>query len=194
MTRRLLWSCLVWGALACLSVRETEGNRSVHPGSAGMEIQQLIRSFSGQWAIEFTIEPSKSLPKGGQGHGTELWRSGPGGLSLIEEYESQGDDGSNIGHGIFWFEESHHHFQVLWCANDVPSGCMAISEGATWKDGELVLQHRWESRGKVHIMKEVFSEIKAGSFSQTVYMGDGSGNLEVQYKIRATRKKQESHD
>src|SRR4051794_12134787 len=44
------------------------------------ELQKAIDAFAGSWTIE------EEYPPGGKGHGSEVWRAGPGNLSLIYEY------------------------------------------------------------------------------------------------------------
>jgi len=184
MTQGVLLTLLLWGVLDHTSAPDAETSRS----SGSQELREVTRALSGAWNIEFTISPNEALPKGGKGRGIEVWHAGPGALSLIEDYHSQGDDGESTGHGIFWFDDDLHRFQVVWCANDVPSGCMAISDGATWKRGQLALQHRWQSNGAEHIMKEVFSDISPTSFTQTVYTGTDPRSLTVQYVIHASKR------
>jgi len=62
---------------------------SSHPG-----IDKLIRSLSGSWSLSLRFAPSGKMPKGGSGSGEETFHAGPGGLSVIEEYHSTGDDAS----------------------------------------------------------------------------------------------------
>ena len=187
MTLRILLSVTVIAALSWSSAPHERGHRDASSNLPGAALQQVTHALSGDWNIEFVIAPSSIFPKGGRGRGTEKWRPGPAGLSLIEEYHSQGDDGENSGHGIFWFDDCLGRFLVLWCANDVPQGCLTLSEGATWKNGQLSLQHREESQGTVQLMKEVFSDITPTSFTQTIYVGSASDNLVAQYVIKAAR-------
>jgi hypothetical protein len=186
--RRLVFPFLLCLAIACSSRRDTGASANPRPDTVDKAMRQAVNSFSGHWDIDFTIKPNAALPKGGKGRGTELWKAGPGGLSLIEEYHSSGDDGDSSGHGIFWFDQSLQRFQVLWCANDVPTGCMLLSEGAVWNNDQLVLQHRWTSEGRQRMLREVFSDITPSSFTQTVYAGNAEASLEIEYVIRARKR------
>jgi hypothetical protein len=64
---------------------------------AQAEINKLIRAFGGSWFIQLSFAPSEQMPKGGSGNGEEIWRAGPGGNSLIEEYHSTGAGGEVSG-------------------------------------------------------------------------------------------------
>src|SRR6266566_6631414 len=69
------------------------------------EIERLVKAFSGAWSIALKIEPNESKPKGGRGQGEEVWKPGPGGLSLIEDYHSMGDEGEIYGLGVAWWDK-----------------------------------------------------------------------------------------
>ena len=189
MKRKLVLSALlIWKIGTCFSAREIESKPYAVFDSSGKEMEQLIHSFSGNWFIEFAITPTEGLPKGGKGQGQETWKPGPGKLSLIEEYHSRGDDGDNAGQGVFWWDEKLHRYQVLWCANDVPGGCVLISDGASWQGNQLVLLNQWESGGKKQMLKEVFSDITPTTFTQTIYQGENSGTLRPVFICRAKKK------
>lgn len=64
------------------------------------EMQRLVNSLSGTWSISEQYEPSERMPNGGVGEGEEVWRSGPGGLSLIEEYHSKNAFGKISGRTV----------------------------------------------------------------------------------------------
>jgi hypothetical protein len=64
------------------------------------EIKRLVDLFSGTWSITLEMPPSAGAPKGADGgKGEEVWRPGPGALSLIEDYHSKGVEGEISGIG-----------------------------------------------------------------------------------------------
>jgi hypothetical protein len=155
--------------------------------STDTAMKQFVRSLSGKWSIQFEISATADLPKGGTGHGEEVWKSGPGDLSFIEEYHSVGDEGEITGRGTFWWDEHLHRIQVLWCANYLPGGCEIMSEGASWDGNRLILKNRWESGGKTHFVKEVFSDISSTSFTQTIFQGESFEKLNITYVFHARK-------
>jgi hypothetical protein len=157
------------------------------PNSAHTEMQHLVRSLSGEWSIEFRVNPSDALRKGGSGRGHEVWKSGPGGMSFVEEYQSTGDEGDITGRATFWWDEHFQRIQVLWCANYLPGGCEMMSEGASWDGNHLVLGNRWDSGGRTHFLREIFSDILPTSFTQTIYQGESLEKLSVTHVFRATK-------
>jgi len=62
------------------------------------QVQKLLKSLSGTWSIT-EYDPSKT-PSIGVGHGREIWRPGPGGLSMIEEFHTTGRAGEVVGMAV----------------------------------------------------------------------------------------------
>jgi hypothetical protein len=180
MTRGIAFAIFLFGGMF---ISEIETSPNLPP-----QMERFPQSLAGDWSIEFTVNPTEALPKGGIGHGDEVWKPGPGGLSFIEEYRSVGDEGEITGSGVYWWDEHLNRIQVLWCANYLLSGCEIMSEGASWEDDRLILKNRWESAGRTHFVKEVFSDISATSFTQTIFQGESFEKLKPVYVFHAKRK------
>ena len=151
------------------------------------EIQHLIKAFSGTWSIVLKTDPNYQLPKGGTGHGEVVWRPGPGGLSLIEEYYSTGDEGELSGLGVVWWDKGVQKYQVLWCDSSAP-GCASLRGGARWENAQLVASDDSEKAGKQAALREVFSKTTRNSYTQTIYVGEAANALKRVLTIAATRK------
>jgi hypothetical protein len=151
------------------------------------EIRRLVGALSGKWSITLNFEPTEGLPKGGGGKGEEVWRSGPGGLSLIEDYHSTGDEGEISGLGVVWWDNDAERYQVLWCDNGSPDGFVVIKHGAEWEGSQLVAVDEWLKDGKKITPKEVFSDFTPTSFKQTLYQGESGGELKKFISILATK-------
>jgi hypothetical protein len=182
MTRGTALAIFLFGGLF---VSHIETSPSSHA-----QMQHFAQSLTGNWSIEFTANPSDTLPKGGVGHGSEEWKPGPGGLSFIEEYHSVGDEGEITGRGVYWWDEHLNRIEVLWCANYLPSGCEIVSDGGSWDGDRLILKNRWESAGKAHFVKEVFSDFSQTSFTQTIYQGESLEKLSLAYIFHAKKTSQ----
>jgi len=152
------------------------------------EMERLTKALSGSWCLTITLEPSEAMPKGGIGHGEEVWRSGPGGLSLIEDYHSTGDEGEITGMGVFWWDRDVRRFQVTWCDNTTSTGCSEMTKGASWDRDDLVLRNDWKHEGQQSVFKEVFSQIKENTFTQRLYQGESENRLKLLASIYARKK------
>jgi hypothetical protein len=160
----------------------TSPSATQHP-----EIRRLVRALSGKWSLTLHLEPTERLPKGGGGKGEEIWRSGPGGLSLIEDYHSTGDEGEISGLGVVWWDNDAQRYQVLWCDNGSPEGCAVIKQGAEWEGSQLVAVDEWLKDGKKITLKELFSDFTPTSFKQTLYQGESGGEFKQFISILATK-------
>src|SRR5262249_37089288 len=145
-----------------------QGSDTMTQPQPGLEMEKLVKTFSGTWSIAIKIEPNERMPKGGAGQGEEVWRPGPGRLSLIEEYHSSGDEGEFSGLGVAWWDKDTQRYQVMWCASDNPQGCIAMKHGAKWEGNQVIAEDESENAGKKFTFKEVFADITENSFTQTL--------------------------
>lgn len=153
----------------------------------GPEMRKLVSAFAGTWSIRERFEPSESMPGGGVGQGTEVYRPGPGGLSLIEEFHSKEPTGEASGLGLAWWDEKAKGYRAVWCDSSDPGGCVVMSRLANWEGDQFVLGDEFERMGKRFSFKEVFSDLTPTSFTQTLYQGEPGGELKAFMTIRATR-------
>jgi hypothetical protein len=65
---------------------QTTGMKPTQPAQA---IQTLTRALAGSWRTSETYERTEPTPNGGTGEGEAVWRQGPGGFTLLEEYQSK---------------------------------------------------------------------------------------------------------
>jgi len=145
------------------------------PPQPGPEMVRLTKALAGTWSITFRREPSVQAPKGEIAKGEEVWRPGPGGFSLIEDYRSSGELGKHRGLEVAWWDEAARMYQVLWCDNAGPPACLMIKHGMNWEGDDLVARNEWREDGKTFVSKEVFSDITPRSFKQIVYEGESGG-------------------
>ena len=148
---------------------------------------QRLSTFLGTWAITYKLDPTAEMPSGDKGEGQEVYRPGPGGHSLIEEFHGKESTGNVSGLGTLWWEEGSHGYRTVWCDSLSHRGCTIMKEPARWKDGEFILGDQWEAMGKKFSFKEVFSEISPKSFTQTLYQGESGGELKRVMLIKAIK-------
>jgi hypothetical protein len=151
------------------------------------EMQRLFNAFLGAWRVIEKIEPSEALPGGGAGEGTEVYRAGPGGGSIIEELHLKQSTGEISGLGIGWWDQKGEGYKALWCDSENPAGCSLMAHLAKWEGDRFVLRDEFEKNGKKFEFKEVFSEIAPTSFTQTLYQGEAGKELTKLATIHATK-------
>ena len=103
---------------------------ALKPKQTNPEMQKLFNTFLGRWSVTEKIEPSETLPKDGTGQGEEVYKTGPGGVSLIEEIHLREGTGEISGLGVGWWDEKAKGFRALWCDSENPNGCIMMAHFA----------------------------------------------------------------
>src|SRR6266571_262263 len=150
------------------STRQPPGKRTPQPSP---EMQKLVNALSGTWSLREEYEHIDSMPGGGLGKGDVVWRPGPGGLSLIEDYHSKNPKGHVFGLSVTWWDEIAKGYWALWCADSLPTGCTVMARLAKWEGNQLVLGDEFASGGKKFTFKETVSDITPKTYTQTLYQG-----------------------
>jgi hypothetical protein len=151
------------------------------------EIVRLLQLLEGTWSIKDELAPNKDSPKGTTGIGTIIWRSGPGGFSVIEEFRSMQGGEDVTGLGEWWWDDAVNGYHTIWCDSTNPGGCIDFKNSVRWEDSKLVLQEDYEVKGKKFTFREEFSDFTSNKFTQTLFGGPVGGPLKVDEIIHATR-------
>jgi hypothetical protein len=185
MTRCVLYLC-TFCACICGSYAQNQPEKLKMPGP---DVQNLML---GVWSIKATYAPTPEIPNGGTSEGTEIWRPGPGGLSVIEEKHEESAKGKSDGFSIGWWDEQAGGQRFVWCANDVPQGCVVPKNVAKWEGDRLVFREDTQKGGRQITHAEIFSDIKPNSFTQVLQEGEAGKPLKNTVTISAKRKSQTS--
>lgn len=127
------------------------------------EMQKLTKALSGKWTQVTKMETMGNMPAS-EAKGTATFYRGPGGLSLIEEFRSEGGAMGNFtGHGITYWDATAKNFTGLWCDSGSPSGCGPAGT-SNW-DGDKVVgfMEMPDPSGKMQKYRMTYSDIKPDS-------------------------------
>ena len=160
---------------------------AVNTGQPHPEMTKLINAMAGTWVTVLKFETSERYPKGAEGQGRQVWRSGPGGMSLIEDETASTPKGSWDGMSVTWWDNEGQGFRAIWCDNRQPNGCIVMHKLARWEGNEFVLGDEWVKDGKKVVYKEVCSDLTSNSFTLTSYMGESGQELKKTLTVRAKR-------
>jgi len=147
------------------------------PSSLGSEVepspemQRLIDAFRGNWVVRETFEVSASR-HGETRQGSASFRVGPG-LSLIEDYRSDGSAGSLRFLALLWWDQTAQAYRLLTCANN--DGC-SMRGTAKWEGKELANSWKQVIDGKTARFKDSFVDIQPSSF-RLVSEGSSGGKM-----------------
>jgi len=158
--------------------------------NAPAEMRSLIKAIAGKWSITEKFEPNEASPNGGVGDGEEVWRSGPGGFTLMEEERNRAPFGEVFLFALMWWDKSTNSFRGLLCNNSGPAACNVESfynSSLKWNGIQLVIDMEFPQKGKKMTWHEVFFDITPTSFTQTGNMGEAGGLLQRWVTIHATR-------
>jgi len=153
----------------------------------GPQMEKLLQVFEGTWTINEKLAPDPSAPNGTTGEGKIVWRHGPGGFSVIEDYMSKQGARQVTGLAVFWWDDAANGYRTIWCDSTNPGGCISFKNVARWEGAQLALVEDYEMNGRKFTFKEVFSDITPGTFTQTLYGGEAGGTMKVDQTIRATK-------
>ncbi len=156
------------------------------------QIEKLLKSLGGVWSIRESLAPQAPSSNGVTGKGEIVWRRGPGGFSVIEDYRSRQGSQDITGMGVFWWDEAAQGYRTIWCDSTNPGGCISFKNVVRWDGTELSLVENYESNGKKFTFKEVFNNVTPGTFTQTLYGGESGKDLKVDQTIEATRSTSET--
>jgi hypothetical protein len=152
------------------------------------QMERLIVALVGSWITEDIYEARDQASRPRLEHARESYRVGPTRLSLIEEYHGQDNAGKQWETGVFWWDGGVQGARVLWCDNSRPDiGCRILSGVGKWEGGNFVQTDVQEKSGKQIFRREVWSDFKPASFTQTIYQGETLGALRRVLTIKATR-------
>jgi hypothetical protein len=154
------------------------------------EMQSLTKAIAGRWSTEISYGPSGATSQGTVSHGEQVWRSGPGGFTLLEEERIGTASGEQFLLALHWWDKDAKQFKGLLCNNSGPGACSIdtyFNSSLVWDGKTLRIDLSFPQDGKKMLWHEVFSDFTSNSFTQTGDMGEVGGPLKRVLMIHATR-------
>jgi len=107
-------------------------------------------------------------------------RPGPGGLSLIGDYESHG---AHFGHLVVTWIPAEKVYKSYW--TDLLRPGVSVSTGK-WEGDKLVFTNIDESTGKKILNRDTYSDITPASFTDTLESGPVGGPMKRILTVKYT--------
>lgn len=148
------------------------------------EIERLINQLQGRWTTEEKHEASEMLPQGGTGKGQEQIRPGPGRLSLIAEYSSQGPMGEFSGIGLITWDASARVYRLHWTDNTNPALTVMTGKG---EGTDVVFTGSETMMGKKVYARHAITELTPNAFTYTIDTGTTAAQLKRAMTVKYTR-------
>lgn len=141
-------------------------------------MERLINIWAGRWTTVEIFEPSAEMPQGKQDKGAETMRPGPGGLSLIGDYESHG---ALFGHLVVTWIPQQKVYKSYWTDRTQPG--VSISTGK-WEGNKLVFTSIDESTSTKMLARDTYSDITPTSFTDTLESGPVGGPMKKALTVK----------
>ena len=133
----LLIALLILSATVVISLR-AESVETAQEGQApkpGPEMQKL-NFLIGTWDMQSEYEKSPMMPSGAKQNGWYKAQMGPGGFSVIADFEEDGPSGKSIGHEIISWDPNKKAYTVVVLGNGFPG---IVIGAAKWQGDDLVI-------------------------------------------------------
>jgi hypothetical protein len=116
------------------TVGETDAKAS--PTAADTRVppqMNLLYPRIGQWQATIRILPGPASPRGGLDEGIMTIKKGPGGFSIVQDFQSHGSSGPLVGQSYTWWDAASRSYRSVWCDN--MQGCTeftTVLHGNSW--------------------------------------------------------------
>ncbi|MEO6120053.1 MAG: DUF1579 family protein [Terriglobales bacterium] len=147
-------------------------------------MERLIKQLAGRWTTEEKHEPSEMMPQGGTGKGQEQIRPGPGKMSVIVEYSSQGPMGEFSGIGLILWDAAARVYRLHWTNNTNPA--LTVLTGK-WEGNDVVFTGSEMMVGKKVVTRHAITELTPNAFTYTIDTGQAAAQLKRTMTVKYTR-------
>ena len=164
MKKPLLSLAAIAVLLLSLDVRAQEKPTAPNDtaNSSRIEVYKLLRSFQGTWSVFESFQKGEFFPKGGARNGTAKITPGPGRLSLVEDYHSNGSAGKLDLLAVIWWDSTAKLYRPLICSGG--EGCV-VRGTLRWQGNTLINDYDEVIGGKKRKMRDSFVDITPTSFT-----------------------------
>ncbi len=163
------------------------GNAKAHPEKAAAlapELQKL--SFLiGDWHYTTKYEKSAMMPDGGTGEGIYRAAIGPGGHSVLTDFEeSAGPLAGIAAHEVFAWDPAKSALIAYSVVSNAP-GCFL--RAGNWEKDQLVFTREMSAGAKTVRMRAVYTEARPDAITIETYVGAGDAPLALAFITRAKK-------
>jgi len=145
------------------STQRTQSTASVPKSSPEMD---KLAFLIGTWSAADIYEKSPINPNGGQGSGLYKTISGPGGFSLLTDYQYTGPHGESIGHQILTWDPKAAAY-IGYLVSSAGPGCTIVI--GKFEGPNFVLTGEFDARGRKIAVRLIYSDITDRSMTFKQY-------------------------
>jgi hypothetical protein len=149
------------------------------------EMEKMSKMFVGKWNAVVKTEAAQGMPAS-EAKGGATFMKGPGGMSLIEEFHSEGGMGAFRGHGVTYWDDEAKNYAGIWCDTMSPHGCDNAGT-STWEGDKIVGYMEMKDKNGMTKYRMTYSDIKPDSVTFTMEAPNDSGEYKPMMTIVYTR-------
>jgi hypothetical protein len=147
---------------------------------AGAQMQKLVNALSGRWSI------NKTDANGTTAHGEEVWRTGAGGLPLVEEFRVTTSKGKELAdYAAIWWDDQAKKYRGIWCADFTDQACTPFD--VVWSGTNIEMRGEYHVKGQHFVWRELFELTEHDSFTQTLELAPADGELKKVSTVHGTK-------
>jgi hypothetical protein len=182
---RMVLAASLFTALPCTGAAQNKETSGPAKTSQLAPEMQKLSFMIGEWHYTEKYEKSRMMPDGGTSEGTYRATIGPGGHSILTDFEEKtGPMAGAAGHEVITWDAEKSSYAAYAFVSDGP-GCFTRTGG--WEKDQLVFTREMNARGKTVRMRFVYTEARADSIAIEVYVGSGDAPLALMFTTRAKK-------
>ena len=156
---------------------------SMMPGP-GPEMDKM-KFLVGLWDYNGEYKKTAMVPNGGKESGWYKAQLGPGGFSLIADFDADGPMGKEIGHELIAWDPGEKAYKVYIAGNTFPG---VIAGTGRWEGSNFVTTSEFNYGGTKFTLRSAYKDIQPTSVTIDEESKQGDGPFQLIYTARATRK------
>ncbi len=156
---------------------------SMMPGP-GPQMDKM-KFLVGLWDYTGEYKKSAMVPEGGKESGWYKAQLGPGGFSLIADFDVNGPMGKEIGHELIAWDPGEKAYKVYVAGNSFPG---VVAGTGRWEGANFVTTSEFNYGGMKITLRSKYTDIQPNSVTIEEESKQGEGPNQLIYTAKATRK------
>lgn len=186
--RKLIRIALCILAAAALPVSGISQSKETSSPKKAVELAPELQKLSfliGDWHYTQKYEKSSMLPEGGTGEGVYRAAVGPGGHSILTDFEETAGPLAGVAaHEVFAWDPGKSAYVAYSVVANAP-GCFLRT--GSWEKDQLVFSREMGAGAKTIRMRSVYTEARPDAVTIETYAGVGDAPLALAFTTRAKK-------
>ena len=176
-----LWGAHGWQSSTAQDKKSEPPMQAPQPGPEMQRLHFLIGTWD--WNAEYV--KSEAMPEGGKETGWYKAQLGPGGFSLIADFDADGPMGKETGHEVLTWDPKKNAYTTMIVGNAFPG---AVMGQAHWDGDKLVTDSQFGEGDQAMQLRSVYSNIRENTTHMEDFVKNPKGDYVLIWQGEATRK------